>query len=225
MSVSSHEEGFTLIELMVALVIGMIILLGAFTSLDRFGVVSATVTTRTDATQRGRFAMDQIVRTLRSQVCTGPGGFSMLAGSDNSITVVTDLGDGTKVLEKRTFAYDAPTRRLRETRFKGNSLADPLPWSTTAGQGLSLTDVDPDAATGPIFGYWAYDTAVPPRPTVQLPVPLSATDLGRVTRITVAYRVGPAAGLTESAAGATLKDEVLLRSVDPADAVPVPLCA
>lgn len=218
-----HEEGFTLIELLVAMVVGMIILLGAFTALDRYSVVSATVGTRTDSAQRGRLAMDQIIRSLRSQVCKAAGDLSLVAGTQTSVTVITDLSDGSRLPDQRTFAYDATSRRLRETRAAGKLVSDNLTFPSAAN-GLNLADVDPDG-TNPVFGYYAFDPALdPPEPSVPLPVPLSDTDRARVALIKVSFRVGPQYGRADRGAGAALNDQVLLRNVDPSDALPLPLC-
>lgn len=219
-----RQEGFTTIELMIALVIGLITTMAAFQALDRFSAVSATVTSRTDNAQKGRLEMDGLVRALRSQACVGPGKPSLIAGNATSITFVTDLGDGTKPPERRTVIYDATTRQLRETRNAATSLAIPLAFSAATTSGPRLRDVDPEAPGAPIFRYFGYDLQDPPRPEAALDMNVSA-NLAKVAKITVAFRVGAAAGRRDSGAGATLQDEILLRSVDPADPVPVPLCS
>jgi prepilin-type N-terminal cleavage/methylation domain-containing protein len=64
-----RDEGFTLMEMIVAMAIAMIVSLAAFglveTVMKRTGEVSA----RVEATQRARGAMDDMTRELRSQVC------------------------------------------------------------------------------------------------------------------------------------------------------------
>jgi type II secretion system protein J len=65
------EDGFTLVELLVALLIGTVVLMGAFTVLDSTASVTGTVARRVDSLQRGRTALDLMTRDLRSQVCVG----------------------------------------------------------------------------------------------------------------------------------------------------------
>lgn len=221
----SRQEGFTLIELMVALVIGLIVLLAGFTALDRFTAASATITVRTDNTQRARLEMDGLIRALRSQVCTGPAGPSVLAGTPTSVTFVTDLGDGSTAPEKRTVSYDTTGRSLREIRYQGTRTASGLTFATSpTAFGPSLGGVEPDGTTS-IFRYWAYNTATPPRPELELPTPLTDPDRARVARITVAFKVGRPSTDRDRNASATLQDEVLMRTVDPSDPVPLPLCS
>lgn len=224
-----RQDGFTLIELLLAMSIGMFILLAGFKTLDTFGVASATVVSRTDNTQRGRLALDGIVRAMRSQACTGPSGPSLQAGSPTSITFVSDLGDGSSVPQRRTLTYNATTRDLSETRTVGTK--DPVSGtisfpSAPRNLGVVLRDMEPIDANTPIFGFYVYDTDLdPPRPTKALPGTVASADLGRVSRITIGVKVGPAATARDRATSANLQDEIFLRSVDPSDPVPLPLCS
>jgi hypothetical protein len=69
MSRFAADDGFTVAELLVAMAVGMIVLLASALTLDNTLSATATVQRRVDANQRGRAAMDDIVRELRSQVC------------------------------------------------------------------------------------------------------------------------------------------------------------
>ncbi|MCW3012631.1 MAG: hypothetical protein JWO90_3035 [Solirubrobacterales bacterium] len=219
------QEGFTVVELMVALIISLVTIFAGFQALDGFRAISATTTVRSDNTQRARLAMDGLIRALRSQACKGPGEPSLLAGGPTSVAFITDLGDGTTVPERREVTYDAPTRTLQERRFAGSRSGTTLAFaSTPTSFGPELAGVEPTAGR-PVFGFYGYDTSNPPRPVLPLGPTLTGADLARVSRITVEFRVGAAAGEPDQAAAATLQDEVFLRSVDPADPVPLPLCA
>src|SRR4051812_36170964 len=103
------EDGFTIVELLTAMVIGIVVLFAALTVLDTSISVTGRVTSRVDALQRGRTAMDLMIRDLRSQVCvgiltnasTGATGTddSLIGGSDTSVDFYTDLGDGSKLTD------------------------------------------------------------------------------------------------------------------------------
>ena len=58
------------------------------------------VISKTDASQRGRLAMDQMTRALRSQVCLDLGSATarpaLEAANRNSMTFYTDLSDGSR---------------------------------------------------------------------------------------------------------------------------------
>jgi hypothetical protein len=77
-----------------------------------------------------------------------------------------------------------------------------------------------ETPTTPIFRYYAYDGSVPPRPKVQLPVPLSTTDRARTVRVEINFRVLPPsakAGVTKSRGDVLMHDEVYVRAADPDD--------
>ena len=69
MSPSLPQDGFTLPELLVTLAIALIVSLATFSLIDIVMSRSGEIGARVDTTQRGRTAMDQITRQLRSQVC------------------------------------------------------------------------------------------------------------------------------------------------------------
>ena len=223
----NDERGFTLVELLVGMLIGMITILAAFQALDSYARASRTVTVRSDATQRARLAMDGLIRALRSQACKGPGVPSVLAGGPTSISFVTDLSDGSMLPEQRDVTFDAAGRKLTEARYRGLT-RDPstgvITFTTSpSSYGSQASDVE-RVGTDPIFRYYGYDTSDPPRPTL-LSATLTTAELARVSRITVTFRVAPPLGDQDRPAGATITDEVLLRSVDPSDPVPTPQCS
>jgi len=63
------EDGFTIVELLTAMVIGAIVLFATLTVLDTTISLTTRVNTRVDTLQRGRNAMDLMIRDLRSQNC------------------------------------------------------------------------------------------------------------------------------------------------------------
>ena len=64
-----RDQGFTLVELMIGMGIGLIVIAGGMTILDSTLRISRTTQGRVDTAQRGRIAMETLTRTLRSQVC------------------------------------------------------------------------------------------------------------------------------------------------------------
>jgi hypothetical protein len=233
------DAGYTLVELLAALVIGMIVLFGALTMLDNTAVLSSRVTKRVDALQRGRNAMDLVVRDLRSQVCVGllvnattgatdtdP---SLRAGSDTSVDFYTDLGDGSaaKPPTRRVLTFNSTAHTITETIYTkptGNRGAYVFP-STVDTTRTLLTDVYQDGST-PVFRYYGYDTSTPPAPNALFPAAsgLSDTNLGNTVRIAIAFKTVRTAGGSASNDSATFADSVLLRSVDPDDETPTSTC-
>jgi len=76
---NDDQRGFTLVELLTAISIGMIVLMAAFMVLDRTISASGQIADRSEALQRGRQAMSTITRELRSAVCVG-NTFPIIAG-------------------------------------------------------------------------------------------------------------------------------------------------
>jgi prepilin-type N-terminal cleavage/methylation domain-containing protein len=226
------EEGFTLPELLVAMVIGTMILLAAFGLLDTTVSVGTNVNKRVDATQRGRAAMALIVRDLRSQVCLpgDPPVGSLRGGSDRSVDVYTDLGNGSAATppQRRTITFDPTTRRITESIYNpiGSAGSYVFPTTPTATRTL-LTDVAQDGTT-PVFRYYPVDTT--PDNDAQSPAALAATSglaataLDDVARIVVAFRVFPAGSTAANGRSVVMQDEVYRRAIDPNATDPTPEC-
>jgi type II secretory pathway pseudopilin PulG len=220
------EAGVTLIELIVAMVIGMGTLLAVFAVLDTSVKQSNAVAGRVNATQRGRLAMDTITRQLRSQVCYSPIVPALVSATDISVKFHSDLSDGTKSIEQRELVYDPTKGTINERTWAGVTVAGVLTFPTMTKNrqliGEITTRPAPDAA---IFRYYAYNTAVPPRPIVQLTTPLSATDLARTARVDVGFVTLPPNARPSPAASVTLQNEIYVRVADPNDPAPTPTCA
>jgi prepilin-type N-terminal cleavage/methylation domain-containing protein len=135
-----QEEGFTLPEMLITIVIGMIITLAGFTLVEVVMQRSGEISARIEAVQNGRSAMDTITRQLRSQVCLlRPGGTvddprrSLVEAKPDSLTFYVDMRNtakpdpnatptptpsGFQGPEKHTLVYDAAKRRILETAYK-----------------------------------------------------------------------------------------------------------
>jgi Prokaryotic N-terminal methylation motif len=220
------DAGVTLVELLVAMVIGMGTLLAVFAVLDTSVKQSSAVAGRVNATQRGRLAIDTMTRQLRSQVCYSPTVPALVSGTDNVVKFHADLSDGTRLIEQRELAYDPAKGTINERTWAGSLTAGVLTFPTLTKDRQLISEIttrpSPDAA---IFRYYAYNTAVPPRPIIQLPTPLSATDLARTARIDVGFVTLPPNARPSPAASVTLQNEIYVRVADPNDPAPTPTCA
>jgi type II secretory pathway pseudopilin PulG len=227
------ESGHTLMELVVAMSIGMIILLVAFHLLDRSLGLTREVSDRVDAVQRGRLAMDTMTRQLRSQVClataAGTGTDAALsAASGDSVTFYSNLS-ATGVPEKDTLTFDEAARTLIRTRIDGSGAA-PFTTHTAAPKNTTLLNNaarnGPSPTANPIFTYYGFDNSVPPKAVKQLtPMPLTQAQRESTARIVVSFVSRPAQATTTNKKAAVLTDEIFVRSADPNDPAPVPKCA
>jgi prepilin-type N-terminal cleavage/methylation domain-containing protein len=192
------EQGFTLVELLAAISIGMIILFAAGTLLDHSLSASDQVTDRVSTTQRGRAALDYVFRPLRSQVCLP---------SDLTDTAANDAKSAITAADRDTMTFYADlaeTSRIQRRRltYSGGTLKEELwePVTTTPAYSYNASPtrtrivaegVAPQAVGGvaqPVFRYYAYANTSPPLPTLELSPPLSTADMARVVKVSVALR-------------------------------------
>jgi prepilin-type N-terminal cleavage/methylation domain-containing protein len=219
------QAGFTIVELMVAMAIGTMTVLAVYGVLDTSITQTGRIAGRVNATQRGRIAMDIITRQLRSQVCYSATVPALVSGTDTAVKFHVDLTDGSKPIEQHEIAYDATARTLTERVWPGTGSPLSFPTLTSTRQ---ITDnvVPRPAPDAPIFRYYAYNTATPPRPATLLPTPLSATDLARVAKIEIGFvTLPPGARTLTFPSASTLQNEVYVRVADPNDPAPTPTCA
>jgi prepilin-type N-terminal cleavage/methylation domain-containing protein len=64
-----REDGFTLVEMLIAMVIALIVSLAAFSLIEVVMRRTGEIGARVETTQRARTAMDDLTRELRSEVC------------------------------------------------------------------------------------------------------------------------------------------------------------
>lgn len=224
------QSGFTLTELMIAIVIGMLVILASLNVLDGATRHNDGIQRRASGLQQGRAAMDDLIRTLRSQVCVKPDDVTILppvaAASGSGVTVYTDFSDGTALAEKHTIAL-AGTGDLSDTEVAGSGNPNATtftgtPTTRSIGQRLSAS------GTTPVFQYFAFNTASPPTPdqplnSVSSPT-VAASDLPKIARILVTMQANPE-GKPNPKLTTTLEDQVYVRLADPDDAAPTPKCA
>lgn len=212
------EDGSTLVELLVAISIGMIVLVGILNVVDASSRSSNRTTARVQANQAGRPALSRIIDQLHSS-CVGPGAAPVLAGSDGStISFLHATGSAvTPVPAKRTFALSSGT--LIDSVYANTGGASPS-WTFAASPsstfqvatGVGLASLGSPSSTVPLFRYFAYDAGGQLSST-PLPTPLSAADALKVVSVDVAFSVTPTKTTPNPDAGApvSLSDTALLR--------------
>jgi len=201
-TVGANQRGFTLVELMTALSIGMVVLLAAYAILDRSVSAADTVSDRVNTTQRGRLAMDQITRQLRSQVClpTDSSGTSvddtttaLLAADANTVTFYADLGGENSKPQKRRLSYAANklTEEIWTATQTSPSFVFPTNPSSTRTLATDVVPVDVNGQPQAVFRFFAYNTSQPPSPDLALGTPLNTLNLGRTVRMNIVFRAQP----------------------------------
>ncbi|HEY0344325.1 MAG TPA: hypothetical protein VGC59_06745, partial [Solirubrobacteraceae bacterium] len=127
------EAGFTIIELLVALTVGLGVLFALLGLLDTSTRLSASTVDRVETTSRARLAMDLVTRQVRSQLCLGTDLPALTAASPTSMTFYGSLAPEASplVVQRRTLTYDAPAKRIVETVWTGAGVRPNVTFSTT----------------------------------------------------------------------------------------------
>lgn len=213
------EAGFTLMELMVAVSVGIIVVLAAFSLLDSSVLLTGKVSDRVDSTQRARLAMSQITAELRSEVCTTAQS-AILSGGPNTLTFFEYTGSGALQLDKHTIWWDSSSDSLKDSDYGSSSPsslsypAQPISTRTLADNVWPEPAGSPPVYNTPVFTYYGFTTTGQVAPTLALSNPLNATDLPKVAHIAVKFIVRPS-GRSGDQQGTTLEDDVYFRGWDP----------
>jgi Tfp pilus assembly protein PilW len=225
------QSGFTLVELITAISIGMIVILAAFMVLDRTISASSQIADRSEALQQGRQAMSTITRELRSAVCVG-NTFPIVAGSDSSVTFTADLTDGVSVanpIKQRQISWNSTTGAMTETVTPSTGTYPSLTFTGTTTSVQLLSKVNqildqPGNVPRAIFRFYGYQANTTDGTLVQLTAPLSATDLGRVALIRVGFRSFAARPITNDKNSTVLEEDIYTRSAVPTQLQGAPEC-
>jgi prepilin-type N-terminal cleavage/methylation domain-containing protein len=217
----SDERGFTLVEMLAAMVIGITVLFALFAIVDTAVHQQARAVDRIEANDGGRLTIDLISQQLGSRVCVSGTQGSLVSGTDNEVEFFASLGmtpesttEGQRlILQRRRLIYRPANHDVREEVWVGTQPAPALPpgpntlpavRATTTR--VLLTRVEP-VGTTPFFRYFAM-TGSPAQPTQLLATPLAATDLSAAARINISFLArGKVAGVSSE-----LHNQVLDRS-------------
>lgn len=218
-----EEQGFTLVEMLVTLAVGMVVMMAILGLLDMSLRSSATSLGRSQAVREGRGAIDRVGQEIRLASCpdTGP---AVLAASGTSISyyVRRPLADYRQPLavERHTLTYDAARGTITLTVTPGTGV--PAVWAATPsrttvlGSGLSQT-----GATA-IFQYLGYTAPNSPT-TAVIAAPVTGAALSTIAQVRVTFT---ALGAYPSAAGGSSRfaSDIALRTDDPSDTDNTPEC-
>jgi hypothetical protein len=148
-----------------------------------------------DGTQQGRTAMEQVTQRLRSQTCLGALtpiiiGDAASPTDATSVTFYADLGNATDFVPEKRRLYVSGTD-LREAVTTGVGNAPTTTFPGPPKDRLIMRGIKPvaqGAGNLPYFRYYAFDTATPAQPSVEVKPPLVAADSGRIVQLVVAFR-------------------------------------
>jgi hypothetical protein len=202
-----REDGYSLMEVLVALTTGTIVLLGLFKIMEVALPASTRVQDRVEAQARARSALEQVLQQLRSVVCvpaSGGGYVSPFVSADGSqVTFYADIVPGPTSAANdpgRNAAFNGAKHVLQ---FSGGQLTEkvynyspgpPPSWpASPSTQRTLLANVAPVNPGAPYFTYSAYNAAQslsnPPQALAAGTV--AAADLPRIVSVDVAFKNSP----------------------------------
>lgn len=229
-SLRRDEDGTTLVELLVCVLIGTIILMAAFALLDTGTKTQARTSDRFDALQRGRVGMELLNQRLRSAVCgedTNPDdadkGTAFLVAEPNRVVFRSALGTSTgpmivrpdlRALELRD--GDIVESVFRPTNPKGTPVYGNYP-TTPDKTRVLVSGVRLQPGTDGIFAY----VAVNPKSGLDEDIPEGPARLGALkVRVTLAFTTRRA-----DVKATPFTSVVMTNTDDPTDTDQVPQCA
>jgi prepilin-type N-terminal cleavage/methylation domain-containing protein len=160
-----QEQGFTLVELLVTMVAGMVVLSALYTILDVTLRQTTNTFTRLDSTGRGNAVLAGIENELHS-ACVASGETPVQGGADG--TQASDANDLVFFSQYGTSANPTPVEHKISYTASSGKLTD-YSYTSTGGQApnwtfgstpssskLLLTNVTPSGSI-PVFQYFAYE--------------------------------------------------------------------
>lgn len=214
------EEGYSLPELAVAMIVGLLVLSGLFTMLNFTMKSNAQTTGRVAVDQVARPAMQRIVDELHS-TCVYPGLAPIQAGSTSSqLSMIHATGTAaspTPVLRRITFNGSGTTPgTLVDTTYNTTGGTAPnWTFSSTVANTFVLLPRVYQIKTGtstftPVFRYYRYVNGA--ISTTPLPVPLSVDNAKLVVQVTVSFQAALAGSdKTDSGNAMPFNGSALLR--------------
>lgn len=228
------EDGFSLIEVLVTLVIGMIVLAAALTFMADAFTSSARVQDRHDSAGRARVTLDRATALLQAQVCNGPDSPIRAAGP-TEVRFTATRGAVNAPPKGYVLRWDSADRTLVEEEYDLGTIPD-SPGHYAWGPAITpkvttiASRVVPETPGQPVFTFWGTaDTLV----NNQIPfndgvggAPKDA-DIPHILRVDVNLRVLPTRTKTEDdRTSALLKTSAYVASnIDPTKLDKGPQCS
>jgi prepilin-type N-terminal cleavage/methylation domain-containing protein len=217
MTRARDESGWTLIELLMAMTIGVVVLLATFMLIDASAPLAQKTQDRVDAAQRGRLAMDIIGAELRSQVCM-PGAVPpiMPTVSDGSNVWFYGNDQDQNSLPQKHHIYIQGTA-LKEDSWQGTGSVSAVIFPAMPTQTRTLLDPVGLVAGVPLFRFYGFDANLPASVNQPIVAPVSVADSRRVVQVNVSFVARPTKAIAASGRDSTFQQAVFFRTADPTD--------
>jgi prepilin-type N-terminal cleavage/methylation domain-containing protein len=235
------EDGFSLTELLTAMVIGGVVLWALMTLMTTGLTKSLEVSDRADAAQTGRGALDRMVTLLDSSICldpvttsaavppligsaaavTGPPAIPAQTGSDGSYAAFyADLAGVSDSPDKYTLTYDATAKSLTERRFNSTGTLPniTIPSTATETRVLATNVVPARDSLGvqlPVFRYYKFESDGSINPASPVATPVTQALAGQPVRVVITFQVISGRTNREDRRSTTIEGQSALGTPDP----------
>jgi prepilin-type N-terminal cleavage/methylation domain-containing protein len=216
------EYGFTLVEMLVSMTMGLIVLGATFAILNISRTQSARVIDRVSADQRSRTALESLLLELHSS-CVSIGEPPIREGS--TATTI-------KFLSRFGSEAAFTTVRMHEVSMSGTKLIDKIYTSNTSLTGAKWTFTSPpvtttvlegvsqsEGGTAAVFQYFKYEGLgkLSATPLVPPASGLSKAEANAVAQVNVRFTTAPESGSTRPGRAVDATNSVSLRLTPPTE--------
>lgn len=155
------EAGFSLMELLVAMVIGSIVLTAVMTLFVNGLTAAAKVNDRVEASQRARLTADRISTLLNAQVCGVNSAAPISDAQPTSITLTANVNNVYALPTRYRVRWDSATNNIYEDRWVATGAdgnGNPIFPTAVTQTVLIGSQMKPGNGTA-LFTYYGFDTA------------------------------------------------------------------
>jgi Tfp pilus assembly protein PilW len=213
------EQGFTLVEMLVSIVTGMVVILATLSVLDISISQSSRISERVDADQHARLAMEKIMLELHSSCISTAFTPVQVGSTDTKLIIVSQTGSEAYFTGVTKHVISLSEGKLTDASYPSTNSKEELgaTWkfagtpsgTQTLARGISKTNSEA------IFKYYKYVSGN--LSSTALTVPLSETEAKATAEVTVSFTTAPTSERTAADRTVQLSNTAVLR-YDPATA-------
>jgi prepilin-type N-terminal cleavage/methylation domain-containing protein len=216
-----EDDGFSLMELLVAMAIGSIVLTAVMVVFTNGMTGTARVTDRIDASARARLTTDTISSLLQAGVCntnTPP----ITNATANSVTFTGNLGNADASATQYRIRWDSSTKTVYEDIYTSNGQASDLtltyPAVPTSTRVIGV-NMQPQGDQTTLFAYYPFDTTTGTVAANPVTAPgTNATALRSIVAVTTSLMALPSRTKTSSTTSAApIEAQSVIGQVDPSN--------
>lgn len=213
----ASESGFTLVELVVAMGLGMIVLFAVLNLLDASGHAGARITDKADTVQRTRIGLDRATRVLRTQACGGSSTPPLISGSGTAVTFYSDTNSSSTFAPRKVTLSYAGGALTQQTWVPTNS-ASPWTYNTTPTTTRTLIDHISQSGSTPVFAYYSWtdltNAVATPLNTDLSSTTLPANSTAKIVKVDVTFQANAVSGRVSKGGVSAMTGSVYARNAD-----------